>query len=473
VDVSTCLDRYSIYICPRANPDGAELALATPPRLIRSSTRAWPHAEPLQDGIDARDMDGDGRVLSMRIPDANGPWKICEREPRLMVRRDPAETGGRYYRLLPEGEIRHYDGVSLPAEKRAENLDLNRNFPASWRGEHQQPGAGAFPASEPEVRALVDFITRHRNICSAISLHSYSGVLLRPLSYAHDDKLPAEDCWMFDQIGRKGTALTGYPMVSAYHDFRYHPQEIITGAMDDWIYEQLGCLSWTVEFWSPQRQAGIDDYHLIEWYRDHPLEDDIKMLKWNDEQLQGRGHVDWYPFEHPQLGPVELGGWDLLYSFWNPPPHKLAAEVEPVTEWLLWHALIHPRLEFGQVSAELIGEELWHVRAVVQNSGWLPTDITRKARQEKMVRELCIELVLSDKAELIRGPACQQAGQLEGWSHKSASPYAFGARIADPSDNLRQAEWVLRAPAGTVLSVQARHERAGRIQSSVCLGELP
>ena len=31
------------------------------------------------------------------------------RRPRLLVRRDPVETGGRYYRLLPEGRIDDFD----------------------------------------------------------------------------------------------------------------------------------------------------------------------------------------------------------------------------------------------------------------------------------------------------------------------------------------------------------------------------
>ena len=468
-DIGRCLDRYTIYICPRVNPDGAELALATPPRLIRSSARPWPFDEPLHDGVEARDIDGDGRVLTMRIPDANGPWKISEREPRLLVRRDPAESGGQYYRLLPEGEIRNYNGTNLPAEKRVENLDLNRNFPAAWRGEHEQAGAGAFPASEPEVRAVVDFISRHRNICSTISLHSYSGALLRPLSYKDDDQLAAEDRWVFDQIGRKGTALTGYPAVSAYHNFRYHPQEVITGAMDDWVYEQLGCLAWTVELWSPQRQAGIDDYHLIEWYRDHPLEDDIKLLKWSDEQLHAQGYVDWYAFDHPQLGRVELGGWDLLFSFWNPPAEKLEAEVKPVAEWLLWHALIHPKLELTQVQATPLADGLWRIHATVQNTGWLPTDITRKARKEKMVRDVRFELALPDNAELVSGGRQHEAGQLEGWSHKPVAPFAFGSRPADPTDNLAQADWVVRATAGASVTVRAAHDRAGEVTRHVLL----
>ena len=34
------------------------------------------------------------------------------------------------------------------------------------------------------------------------------------------------------------------------------------------------------------------------------------MLRWADVHHPGEVFIDWYPFEHPQLGPVELGGWD-------------------------------------------------------------------------------------------------------------------------------------------------------------------
>ena len=48
----------------------------------------------------------------MRFADPNGAWKACPEEPRLLVRRDPAEAGGPYC-LLPEGLIENYDGVSI------------------------------------------------------------------------------------------------------------------------------------------------------------------------------------------------------------------------------------------------------------------------------------------------------------------------------------------------------------------------
>ena len=104
-EVTRCLDTRAFYICPRLNPDGAEWALADVPRLIRSSTRPYPHDEEPIGGLKREDVDGDGRVLTMRIRDPDGPWKVSDQDARLLVRRDPAETGGAYYRLLPEGRL--------------------------------------------------------------------------------------------------------------------------------------------------------------------------------------------------------------------------------------------------------------------------------------------------------------------------------------------------------------------------------
>ena len=74
------------------------------------------------------------------------------------------------------------------------------------------------------------------------------------------------------------------------------------------------------------RWYNILDRHF-DWFREHPVEDDFKILKWNDEALDGKGTVDWYPFEHPDLGPVELGGWDTFVTWRNPPYHLLEKEV--------------------------------------------------------------------------------------------------------------------------------------------------
>ena len=467
-DISRCLDTRVFYICPRINPDGAEWALADTPRLIRSSTRPYPYDELAVGGLIREDMDGDGRILSMRILDPDGPWKVSDRDPRLLVQREPAEQGGRYYRLLPEGRLEDYDSHLIHVQAIREGLDLNRNFPAEWRNEAEQKGAGPYPTSEPEVRAVVHFITGHPNLCGGVAFHTYSGVLLRPLSYRDDNELAQEDLWIYTKLGDKGTALTGYPAASTYHEFRYHPKEIITGALDDWLYEQQGLFAWTVEIWSPQREAGIDNYRFIDWYREHAVEDDLKLLEWNDDVLEGKGFIDWYAYDHPQLGQVELGGWNPLFSFWNPPPRLLEQEVQRFPQWLVWHALLSPELAL-EVSSQALGNDGYLVRVVVSNRGWLPTYITKQAANKKLVRGVVCEITLQDDAMLIQGQRRLELGQLEGRAHKPTSTFGWAGTVTDPTDNRAKAEWVVQAKPGTKIEVTARHPRAGCIRADIQL----
>ncbi len=465
--ITRCLDTRAFYICPRVNPDGAEWALADKPKIIRSSTRPYPYDEDPIGGLVTEDIDGDGRMLMMRIPDPNGNWKKHPDEPRLMVRREPDEVGGEYYRILPEGRFEEpFDPAILTLQPRKEGLDLNRNFPFNWRQEHEQHGAGPYPTSEPEVRTIVDFIAKHPNITGGITFHTWSGVLLRPYSHQPDDAFPAEDLWTYQKIGAKGTEITGYPNISVFHDFKYHPKEYISGVFDDWMYDHRGVFAWTVEIWSPQRQAGITDYKFIDWYREHPVEDDLKLLKWSDEVLGGKGYVDWYPFDHPQLGRVELGGWDALYAWRNPPPEFLEKEVALFPDWLVWHLLISPKLEIYEAKATPLGDGIYQVRLVVQNTGWLPTYITKKALEKKLVRGVIAEIELPEGATLRTGKPREELSQLEGRAYKPVSATVWNS---DPTDDRAKVEWVVHAPQGGAVRLTARHERAGVVRVTLNL----
>ncbi len=356
-EVTRALDTRAFYVCPRINPDGAEWALADRPKWVRSSTRPYPFDEEDIEGLTVEDIDGDGRILQMRIPDANGLWKDHPEAPGLMVRREPTETGGRYYRVLPEGSVEGWDGYTLRVKKTRHGLDLNRNFPASWRQEFEQLGAGPYPTSEPEVRAVVDFIARHTNITGGTTFHTWSGVLLRPFEHLPDEEMHAEDLWHYKKAGDKGFELTGYPAISVYHEFRYHPKQVIGGTFD-WMYEHLGLYSWVVEIWSPMREAGIDKYLYVDWFRDHPIADDLKLHRWSEDKLGGLAHIPWKPFAHPQLGAVEIGGWNRFHAFSNPPPQCLERELERFPRWLLWQALTSPQTRTGRRASRCIGRRL-------------------------------------------------------------------------------------------------------------------
>lgn len=467
--VTQLLDSRCIYMVPRLNPDGAELALADRPRHIRSSTRRYPFDEEPVDGLSMEDVDGDGRILTMRVLDPHGGYKKHPADPRLMVAREPGEFGGEYYRLMPEGFIKNHDGLTVTVNRDREGLDLNRNFPSEWRQEYKQLGAGPYPTSEPEVRAMVDFITSHPNIGAAISYHTHSGVILRPMGTCSDDDMIPEDLWAYKQFSKLGEQHSGYPAISIWHEFKYHPKEVITGTQD-WVYEHLGALFWVVELWSPNKEAGIEGYKWIDWFREHPVEDDLKLLKWSDEQCGGQAHVDWRPFHHPQLGPVEIGGWDKM-NFWrNPPPHLREREAARFPRWMNQIALSLPKLELLRTEVRALGPDTWRVRLAVANSGYLPAYVTRRALERKVVRGVMFEIHLpagNPELSLISGKERMEGPQLEGHAPKQSQQAFLPSR--EITADRAVGEWVVRAPQGTRLALSASAERAGTVRTEVVL----
>ncbi len=464
--VTRLLDTRAVYLVPRLNPDGAELALADRPRHIRSSTRPYPFDEEPVEGLTVEDVDGDGRILSMRIPDPHGGWKPHPDDARVMIPREPGEFGGTYYRILPEGSLQNYDGLRVTVNRDVEGLDLNRNFPSYWRQEFEQQGAGPYPTSEPEVRAMVDFIVKHPNIGAAVSFHTHSGVILRPMGTQSDDDMTPEDLWIYKRLSDIGSRLTGYPAISIYHDFKYHPKEVITGTQD-WVYEHLGALFWTVELWAPNKEAGITEYDWIDWYRAHPPEDDLKLLKWSDEQCGGQAHVTWYPFRHPQLGEVELGGWDRMNYWRNPPPELRRREAARFPPWLDQLALSLPQLELLRTEVRALGPDTWRVRMAVANAGYLPSYVSKRALERQVARGTVFEIAMPAGASLVSGKERMVQGHLEG----HAAKHSLQAFLQDRqlTADREVAEWVVRAPRGTALALYARADRAGAVMTEVTL----
>lgn len=459
------LDHCTLYLVPRINPDGAELAMSASPKYIRSGVRPYPFTDK-DEGLHPMDIDGDGRILQMRIPDPNGDWKISTLDPRLMEKRSPTESGGVYYRLLTEGTIENFDGFTIKAAHPYEGLDFNRNFPFEWRTESEQSGAGPYPGSEPEIKALLDFIVNHPNINLAITFHTYSRVILRPYSTKPDDEIETEDLWVMKKIGAIGTQYTGYRCVSTYHDFRYHPKEITTGAFDDWIYDHLGIFSYTIELWDLPTEAGIQERKFMEWMREHPHEEDVQILRWVEEHAPPGSYVDWYPFEHPQLGKIELGGWNSMYTWRNPPEAYIGAEADKQIPYVVALADLLPHLSIHLFEAKKTAADFYQVRLVIENSGFLPTYTSQQGKKRKAVRPVRVELKLPPDAQLITGKLKTEAGHLEGRSNKLSASAHFGF---SPTDNRAVIEWGIQAAPGAEISVQITSERAGTINSSLML----
>jgi murein tripeptide amidase MpaA len=416
--------------------------------------------------LHSQDIDGDGRILQMRIPDPNGEWKVSSLDPRLLEKRAPDEHGGQYYRLFNEGLLEDYDGYLIKVSRPYQGLDFNRNYPSQWRPENEQAGAGPFPGSEPEIRAAIEFITSHPNINIAITYHTFSRVILRPYGTKPDDEMPTNDLWVFKKIGELGTALTGYRNVSTFHDFKYHPKEVITGVFDDWMYDTLGVFSFTVEQWDLPTEAGIEERKFMDWFRVHPHEEDLQILKWSDEKIGKDGYVDWYPFDHPQLGKVELGGWNFMYTWRNPPHSLIGAEAERNLPFALALGDMLPRLSLHTLEVKSLGNGECYLNLVVENSGFLPTCTSEQARNRKAGRTVRVELHLPEGVQLLSGRHKVDLDHLAGRSGRLDATMIW---TSSPTDNRARCEWVLAGPSGAQIGVHVFSDRAGSLHTWVTL----
>ena len=464
--VTRLLDTRTVYVLPRMSPDGVDATLEQH-RFIRSVDRPYPKPEPAP-GLHPRDIDGDGRAVFMRFPDPNGPWVQHPDDPRLLVARRPDEYGGEYWRVVREGEILGWDGATITEAPPLEGMNFGVNFPGDRGQTPRGRDAGPYPVSEPEVAAYVAAAEARPNIVAYFSCHSFGGLILIPPVNVRD-RVPHSDALVYEHFSQTAAELTGYQAIT-YLDLRTFDREHHVPSTFGWMYERRGVLSYLTEFWNPLDAAGIslEGTTVSAWlWGFHPIEDEIELLRWNDEELDGRGFVQWHAFDHPQLGPVEIGGWDKIHYWYNAPFDRLEAEVAPHTEWLIYHGLALPRLEIRSFAAEAVSADLWRVRLVVENSGWLPTYGTEKADHMRAVDEVFAELEVPAGTRLVNSEEIIGLGQLEGRSNERSTATWWGYTPGTPDRAV--ADWLVMAPEGTSVSVTAHHDRAGTARAEVVL----
>jgi murein tripeptide amidase MpaA len=455
----------TFYLVPAVNIDAMDAGISGTAGFVRSSLRPFPHPEP-QDGLIESDIDGDGTIVTMRIKDPAGPWTPSSHDPRIMRRRGPDESGGEYYFLLPEGEIRNWDGTKVPIAPALYGLDANRNFPADWAPHWVQQGAGDYPLSEPETKALADFMIAHPNIHGSQHFHTFSGCILRPPTSSPTDDLPALDRAIYAALGKMGEEETGYPCIGIYDDFAYDKKKAMNGGLLDWVFEQLGVIPFATELWSLAAKAGVEVKDFIEFFRNRSDEIDAKMLHVLDRELDGEGFREWTPFEHPQLGPVEIGGWHRTFTWTNPPGPMLEEVTSTNAKFVLRAARTAPKLEIRETKAEPLVDGLYKVTVVIQNTGFLPTYVTETAHKAGVSKPIKVEIALAEGGVIVTGkPECE-LGHLDGRAN------TFGQLSFNdvyPILNRASAEWIVRQPAGTAVTVTASTAKAGTARTEIML----
>jgi hypothetical protein len=162
--ITALLDRRTIHVVPRLNPDGAERLLTGKPR-----TEFRTNLTPVDRDRDRRadedgpdDLDGDGLITRMRVKDEKATLIADAKDSRILRKADPVK--GERALFSDHAEGRDDDGDGQIDEDPAGGVNLNRNWPHRWTDFDPETGHG--PASEPEVHALIAWAFDHPEIAA-------------------------------------------------------------------------------------------------------------------------------------------------------------------------------------------------------------------------------------------------------------------------------------------------------------------
>lgn len=385
-EITDLLDHFTVYLRPVNNPDGHELYLNTA-QSNRSTVRPDDNDnDGLYDEDPPEDLDGDGIILTLRWPDRKNGTLIP----------DPADLSGRIMKRVPRGEgvyATSAEGIDNDGDGRINEdgiggLDLHRNYPENWRPEREmtgrgftQRGAGAYPLSEPETRAVFAFLMTHPNIYVVNSMDTTVPMHLRPPSTSpSEERMYPEDLKWYIYFDDLAGRITGYERAGdVYND--YGSGQPLFGHGPDFGYWYYGAIWYGDELWNGGRYKDYDG---------DGDKDQVDMLAWDDEENGGEGFHEWKPVSHPLHDSVEAGGFHPKFFSQNPPAahlEKWAANQALFNKALISHL---PRLEWEEYTVIRVkkhrGDSVDYKLTIrFRNAGKLPTALSQ-AHLVKIVR---------------------------------------------------------------------------------------
>jgi hypothetical protein len=288
---------------------------------------------------------------------------------------------------------------------------------------------------------LVGYIAARPNIAAIHTFHTSGGLLLRfPTLSDQDWDFPPSDIAAYAGIVEEGVRITGY------QNFADAKQPIVDlmspghGVFNDWASKEFGVLAMTTEMWSHAIGEGQD-----------------ALFAWNDAVLDGAGFIGWYAYDHPDLGPVELGGWDR-FSTSSPPEALIRDEVERNVRWVLTFADKTPQVAIQTLVAHPgTADGVIVLEADVANVGWMATATAHAAEVLRVAEPVRVWLE-TDNASLEGAPPVRSLGVLPGTGGGAPSGHllSWSLRVEDPS-----------RPASVTVVVAS--EKAGTVRRSVRL----
>ncbi|MCP4259989.1 MAG: peptidase M14 [Planctomycetes bacterium] len=355
--VTSLLDRCVFYLVPTINPDSRDFWFHATYSARSARTGLEPtddDRDGLMDEDDYDDLNGDGVITQMRIKDPFGRYKPHpDYADYLMIRVEPDERG--QYSMLG-GEGIDNDGDGRINEDRRGGYDMNRNWAFDWQPNYVQYGAKEYPFSQPETRAVSEFVLSRPNIAAAHSYHNTGGLILRGPG-REGGEMSDRDERVLRLISERGEKMLPYYRSIAIWDDLY----TVWGGELDWFYGGRGILTFSNELWTSKNL-----------YKTPDRPSDEQQAEFVEYVMMGDGLIPWREYDHPTYGKIEIGGrrkeWGRI-----PPSFLLEEELHRNMAFTLYHAEMMPFLKIHEIEIEKLDENLYKIWITVENQRLIPT----------------------------------------------------------------------------------------------------
>jgi len=379
-EVTRLVDERVFYILPSVNPDGRDYFLDNHGSGARTGhVPVDSDGDGLFDEDPPNDLNGNGVIEQIRkhVP-GEGTHRVSDEDPRILEVVAPDEEPGDWVLLGREGI--DDDGDGLVNEDPVGGYDPNRNYGADWQPNYIQFGSMDYPFQLPETRAINDFMVSRPNIAGFQSFHNSGGMILRPPGAAWYGDYAPSDIRVYDEIGETGERMLPYYNYYVVWRGLYATH----GGSIDWTNDGLGIISYANELWNGGQYFSSPLLQDQQRDPDSPIAGQRSRYFFDDFLELGDQFVEWAPFDHPEYGPVEMGGWKKLSGRVN--PRFMSMELfHRNMAFTLYHADMMPLMSMDETSVERIEDDLYRVRVDLRNERLIPT-ITVEAMENRVVR---------------------------------------------------------------------------------------
>jgi len=354
-EIKKLLDKVTFYILPDVSPDATEQFFSEMKYERNINSKSTDDDKDFTFDEDPyEDLNKDGYITLIRVSDPSGKYIESTEDKRIMTEADLSKGQTGNYMVFSEGidndkdENFNEDGQG--------GVNFNRNF--TYNYEEFGLNAGLYPVSEPETKAVADFLFDKFNIYVVFTFGPQDN-LGQPMKSS--DRPNAD---------RRITAiLKSDEVINKLVSEKYHD---ITGAKGapstktsqgnfmEWAYYHYGRYSFGTPAWwfTPEKDKNAE----------------AQFLKFAEKNKIKDVFVPWTEFNHPDFPgkKTEIGGIKP-FAMSNPPADTLDAMINKNYKFITSIAAMHPELEFLDIKTVNTGENIFRVTLKVHNKGVFAT----------------------------------------------------------------------------------------------------